>query len=673
MNDLPRSCCCWSGQASWGLRADDRFCGQCGRRLVAATPRAPVLAHGEPEVVALYLHAGPAAGHYAGSLYFQLAGLREDLPGVSWESLAGDGLRVQSARLHSPVLLEVQFRLEGRTVLAPGGCGCGQLAVRFRNERFDFLVHAFVIAGLQGKVWTGSHAGDRRPGTDLIIYRGAEPGATFLEFELGAGIPVQWESLTCAHPAVTPQPLQTDRAAPVARARVRWHPGRLDRAAESEELRFRLSLRGLPVQEFAQRVGWRRRQPLLCEPPGLVVPLLVGERPAVHEVRLTNVDPQPLLLQRIEPDVPWVKESEPAPLRLRPGQSASVRLEVHPAALDGAPAPHLGGVAFCFAGRGRQPFSVRVDAVRRLRPLAGPLLLDPGPPRVVLGRLEAQTGRVVYLPCSGDAGLEPARLGIAPGEYARAVYEQQGARSLCRDLIGRALQRVRDWEQLEAREVLLCRQPWLAKILPPDSRFARDWQHLCRRWGASGNDPAARAGLIRLDAWRASVLAGGDGETEIEAPGPSLGASLAGWLGQQYGLADAPRQAPAGWVRLAVEELLHDYRWGAEHAWRRLRATWQEHVPPSPRRPGFPLREADAHLRCCLAEQAHRLAGLARGLAARRGTGPAWLWVSPLFGSRVVVELLCSRTRPDGVEPVCLAPAWLDWLGKEAAGRPGQS
>jgi hypothetical protein len=669
MNQLPRCCCCWSGQASWPLRPDDRFCGQCGRRLVTATPRDPVLAPGSPEVIALYLRAGPTPGPCAGSLHFQLAGLGHDLPNVSWKSLAGDGLQMQSALLRSPILLEVQFQLEGQAPLSPGGCGCGQLAVRFRDERFEFLVHAFVIEGLRGKVWTGSHAGDRQPGTDLIIYRGAEPGATFLEFELGAGIPVQWESLTCAHLAVTLQPLQADRAAPVARARVRWHPARLNRRTESEELLFRLSLRGLPVQQFTQRVGWRRRQPLLCEPAGLVVPLLAGERPAVHEVRLTNVDPQPLLLQRIEPGVPWLKEPDPAPLRLGPGQSASVRLEVHPAALDGGAAPHQGVVAFCFAGRGRQPFTVRVDAVRRLRPLTGPLLLDPGPPRVVLGRVDSQTGQVVYLPCSGDGGLEPAQLGIVPEEYARAVYWQEGARSLCRDLIARVLQRVRDWEQLEAREVLVCQQPWLAQVLPPASRSACDWQRLCLRRGAARGDPSTPPGLIRLDAWGAWVF---DGETETSDPGPSLGASLAGWLGRQYGLADAPRHAPAGWVRLAVEELLHDYRWGAEHAWRRLLATWQEHVPP-PRRSAFVVRKADAHLRGCLAEQACRLAELARGPATRGDNGPARVWVSPLFGSRSVVDWLRGGTRSFGGESVCLAPVWVEWLGKEAACRPGES
>jgi hypothetical protein len=692
MNEPPRSCCCWAGQASWRLRPDDRFCGQCGRRLVTATPRAPVLSPGDPEVIALYLRAGPAPGRYGGSLHFQVAGLRQEVPTVSWKSLVASGLRVHSAQLQSPTLLEVLFRLEGRTPLSPGGCGCGQLAVRFRNERFDFLVHAFVIEGLPGKVWTGGQAGDRQPGTDLVIYRGAELGATFLEFELGAGIPVQWESLTCAHPAVTPQPLQTDRGAPVARARVHWHPGRLDRDAESEELVFRLALRGLPVQEFPQRVGWRRRQPLLCEPSGLVVPLLVGDRPAVHEVRLTNVDPQPLLLERIEPGVPWVGEKDPAPVYLGPGQSASVRLEVRPAALNGAAPPHRGGVAFCFAGKGRQPFPVRVDAVRRLRPLSGPLLLDPGPPRIVLGRVDPRTGQVVYLPSSGDAGLEPAQLGVAPQEYARAVYEQQGARSLCRELIARVFQRVRDWEQLEARAVLVCRQPWLAKVLPPSSRFACDWQSLCRRWGSARHAPSPQVGLIRLDAWGASVQAG-DGEPETDAPGPSLGSALAGWLGRRYGLADAPRHAPAGWVRLAIEELLHDYRWGAAHAWRRLLAAWQEHIPPLRRlphqalkagRPGrqaagrqgrsaFPLREADAYLRGCVAEQARRLAELAWGLAARRGAGPAWLWVSPLFGSRPVVESLRSGVGAFGGEPVCVAPLWVEWLGREVACRAGES
>jgi hypothetical protein len=178
--------------------------------------------------------------------------------------------------------------------------------------------------------------------------------------------------------------------------------------------------------------------------------------------------------------------------------------------------------------------------------------------------------------------------------------------------------------------------------------------------------------LIRLDAWGASILADGDGETETGAPGPSLGSSLAGWLGQQYGLADAPRHAPAGWVRLAIEELLHDYRWGAAHAWRRLLATWQEHVPP-PRRAAFPLGEADAHLRRCLAEQMHRLAELAWGLAARRGAGPTWLWVSPLFASPPVVDLLRSATGSFGVEPVCVAPVWVEWLGKEAARWPGEA
>jgi hypothetical protein len=666
MNELPRSCCCWSGQASWRLRPEDRFCGQCGRRLVTAQARAPVLAPGTPEVIALYLRAATAPGYHAGTLLFQLAGLRDDLPNVSWKPLAGNDLRLLTPRLRSPTLLEVPFQLEAGASLAPGGCGCGQLAVRFRGERFKFLVHAFVIEGLEGKVWTGSEPGERQPGTDLVIYRGAEPGATFLEFELGAGIPVQWESLTCDHLAVTLHPLQAERAAPVARARVGWHPGRLRRDGQTEDLLFRLSLRGLPVHDFHQRVGWRRRQPLLCEPAGLVVPLLVGERPAVHEVRLTNVDPQQLVLERIESGVPWVTGTEqPEPLCLGPGQGTCVQLAVDPAALNGDTAPHFGVLAFCFAGRGRQPFTVRVDAVRRLRALSGPLLLDPGPPRIVLGRVDLETGQVVYLRCSGDGGLEPAQLGITPEEYGRAVYEQQGARAVCRDLIARALERVREWEQLEAREVLVCCQPWVAKVLPPGSNFAHTWQRLCLKWGPAGRN--APACLVRLDAWEASVLS----EKESLDPGPSLGASVAGWLGKQYRLGDSPRQAPFPWVRLAVEELLHDYRWGAAYAWRRLLAAWRERVP-DPRR-AFNLREADAHLRRCVLAQAGRLADLAKELATRRGDNPVCVWVSPLFASQPVVHLVRSRTRSVGVEPVCLAPAWVEWLGKEAACLPGES
>jgi hypothetical protein len=539
--------------------------------------------------------------------------------------------------------------------------------VRFRGERFEFLIHAFVIDELQGKVWVGSQPGERHPGRDLVIYRGAEPGATFLEFELGSGIPVQWESLTCHHPAVTLQPLQADRASPVARARVRWHPNRLASDGQTEDLRFRLRLRGLPVHNFHQRVSWRRRQPLLCEPAGLVVPVLSGERPAVHEVHVTNSDPQPLVLQRIESSVAWVTEAAPSePLPLDPGQNARIRLEVHPAALNGASAPHLGQVAFVFAGRGRQPFSVRVDAVRRVQPLPGPLLIDPGPPRIVLGRWDSATREVVYLPCSGDGGLEPAKLGLAPQEYAGAVHEQRGSRALCRELIARALHAVREREQREVREVLVCSRPWLANVLPAENRFARDWRSLCLKWAASGGQSPAC--LIRLDAWEASVLVcDQEPRTEKHDGGPSLGSAVEDWLRKQHRPIALPASTP-GWLRLACDEFLCDYRWGAAHAWRRLLAAWREHLADR-RRPEFHLHEADRWLRRCLEDQARRLAELAREMIAGAGVR---LWVSPLFGSRSWAELVISSTRSFGDEAVCLAPAWVEWLGREVNRSGGQ-
>jgi hypothetical protein len=691
MNALPRYCYCWDGRSRWPLRPEDRVCGQCGRRLLAAEPLDPLLSPGPPPAVALYLHAlGTVPGaqpprSLAGCLRFQMRGLHDGQLWVQWTPLDGAVLELMSFRLTLGVLL-LDFQLPAPRLPPAGRCGEGLLALHFQGQRLEFRVEAFVTAGLRGTVWSATRSGKRSDRPNLTIYRGAVPTQTFLEYELGADVPVQWETLTCDHPAVTFQPLQSDRAAPVVRAEVRWDPARLRQDVPGEELLFRLHLRGLPVHDHRQYVWWRLRNPLLCQPAGLVVARLSGERPQSHRICLRNVDRQTLTVQGVESEVPWVAGpdlSAGCPLRLEPGASATVRLELRPEALNGDQAPHLGRVAFRFAERGSQLFTVRVDAVRRLRPLDGPLLLDPGPPCVVLGRLDPATGRAVYLRCSGDAGLEPARFGWTPEEYAQVVYGNPPPESAWQRLVAQARARVREWEHLEAREVLVCRQPWMSGQSGPGGVRTRDWGRLCLEHATPGLPPPAF--LVRLDAWGASLVdvRGAAEARDCVAP---LGGALVRWLVRRFRLV-GPRQEAAlftwsqqplaalgpgepppvpPWAWLACEALLADYRWGPAYAWRRLLGAWWENVPET-RQVAFDLHEADQYLRLCVVEQARRLGDWVRRQLPPGAPAPACTWVSALFGSTGYADLLRSTVPSAGLEAACVAPAWVEWLGRDAA------
>jgi len=385
-------------------------------------------------------------------------------------------------------------------------------------------------------------------------------------------------------------------------------------------------------------------------------------------VTLTNDDQEPLLLQRIETNVPWA-ESEAGPLRLAPGESASVALHLRPERLAQGVIPPLDGrLAFILDGRGEQSFPLHVETVRRLENLDGPLLVDPGPPRVVLAR---PGPRPAFLRCSGDQGLEPHELGLTPESYGSAVYAGRGAVSLLLRLLDGARAQVRKRDELGAGSFLVVRQPWFPVNAGSAGLSLCDWASLAANPG--GMAPP----FVRVDCWTVHVCPESGASRPVTFPrgvADALGARVLRCAARHFGMSGErsrellryfEREMLAAadpsflWLMTACEALLTDYRWGPAYAWGRLLAVWREHLPV---RRGTDVEAAHHDLSEAMVEY---FAAVCRSIAWRVGrTGEPRHWgvLSSLFGSEALSAALETVVRSAGFEARCAAPRWADWL-----------
>jgi hypothetical protein len=670
------TCPCAGSLAAWQRSPGDRFCGLCGRRFVAVLPLQPLLDAGPPATVAAYLRPHDGGG-LRGRAHFLIVGAGGAAPEVAWAP--GEVPLEAQWAFSPPASLRVRFRTDHPAASGSEPVAAGRLTVTVRGEAFPFAVRAFALGRHGERPWLSWGAGEPPPARKrvLAVFRGAGRVRTFLNARLG-GAPAQWERIACDHPAVTVRPVRADAPSPVAVAAVEWDPSGLPPEDGDEQVPFDLHFVGLDhyPNPFRQKVRWRLELPLRCDPAGIRVPLLTGGAFALHRVRLTNADRQDLVVKEVSSDVPWVRVGDVLPrmpLPLRPGEGGTVWLSLEPEALPDGYGPHLGRVTFLFKGLGAQHFPVCVEEVRHVRPLAGPLLIDPGPPSVALGQLDADGAVHLCGTAWGEAG--PERFGLAPTAYARAAFGAEGAAELLARLIPAARDLARREAQLDAERVLVCGHPWV----PSEEVLGvprADWLALaCAQASVLGGVPSL---LLRIDAWatHAAWLDADRPPRVHRTPrlavtlGPGiLRALLAGlgeraeaadlWTTQLQGeLSEAAAAKPSRLGLLAAAEgLLCDYRWGPDYAWRRLLVAAREWLPELPHR-DFSAADADAALR----QGARRYLGQLLAKVPQRGD--RCLLLSPLFAGPDFGAEVQSASQSLGIVAECRAAAWLTLLGR---------
>jgi hypothetical protein len=681
MEGSPRYCFCSAGQPPWPAHPADRYCGLCGRELLAVLPRAPVLTAGEP-VVAAYLR--PYGTLWAGRLRLDLSGLPLQEPEVRWVSLTSPPLHL-TGRVVSPTEVELSLRapLAGQPV--PGPLGQLGLAIAGNGRPFPLLVKAFGISG-RPRARLTLRPGQRQAGRVLLVERGERRARTFLELGAGRGVPVQLDAVSCDHRAVSVRLLHPGRARAPAVAEVLWDAAFL--ADGEERVVFRLGACGLPEVVHRQRVRREAGRPVRFQPGALLVDCLAEDGPQTRLVRLTNEDARPVVIRAVEADAGWMAAaalpSQP-PLRLAPGASTTLRLDLHLKEFNGVPPPYRGEVALVLEGRARQTYPVHIEAVRSPRRLASPLLLDPGPPRVVLARWDEGRRRLVYLRCSGDGGVTPDELGLDRREYAAGVYGSRPAHGLLHYLLPAALARGRLRDLLDFESVRLCGHPWVpADFEAPDVEVC-DWAALARtRLCRDGLPPS----LLRLDLWDAYLCEGAGLRSLLEPAerAQSLGAVLVRWLARQFVAGLKRRGAPvpgaleaaaetglapeAGWLRLACEALVLDCAWGPVYAWRRLLRACRAALPGSARL-ALDLPAAHRQLVRAVADSAQQVCLALARLGA--GEGPAGLAVlGPLCRGPLFRGVLRSIFTSAGFATEIHADPWVAWLAPaEAAAECG--
>ncbi len=650
-----RFCCCRPAGPPWPTRPDDRFCGQCGRELLAVLPFAPVLTAGPSPVLAAYLQPAarsPLAGQrfLTGRLMLHLVGIGDALPRVRVRPVVEPAPRLRSARLSGHATLQLLLETSVATPVAATALGRAAVTVELHGHAFCLEVQAFCPPLAAGELHLEVERGGAFADGVLWLERGGSLVRTRLLYTPAGQVPVQWQSLECRHPAVRMELVGEVAATPRAEALVTWDPTLLRLDESGEEVLFHLRLRGLPRLAYPLTV--RRRQPdaLRFRPGVLHVPHQPAERLQTHLVQLTNTDASPVIVERVEALAPWIAAAPavPLPFALHTGDEAILTLDLRPDRLP-AVLPADGAVAVDVRDRGRQRLAVRVEALEPLRRLPGPLLVDPGPPRVVLAYWDRSRRALVYPDRHGDAGLEPEELGLTTDEYAAAVYGRLPAHSLVRFLVAAVLAYCRRRLHLDAAAVCLCGHPWVPADLALPGVEVHDWWR-----AAAGVGGALSPGtpVVRLDTWDCRAVSGADL--------PSLRAAVVRWLSVTGAAAGSEHDAP-GWLELACESLFVDYRWGADYAWRRLqRACWR-HQPAS--RPALPVpAQADRMLAHATAEVFSRLAQLLDPLP--RPDGAATVVLAPLFANCRLARLGEAAATAAGQKWVCTAPAWLEGLAR---------
>lgn len=679
-----RRCYCGGAGGSWPLRRDDRFCSSCGRRVSGVVPLGPLLRSGQVPEVAAYLLPAMEPGDAStcvmeGRVAFQVVDFADPLVDVRGVVLEGTaGLTLAGTEQTSSGQLDVLVRCAR---VSSGPVGRLRLGLVTRYERLDVLVSAFVVDPPSATFRLVRRPGESVHGPGLVVYRGAGEFRAFVEFKLGGGVPASWGSLSTDHPAVTLVELRGNgRPAPVLRAAVRWDPTRLSPELDYQEISFQVRPLGLPPCSFLQPVTWRLRRPLACSPTGLVVPQLTEGGVETHFLHATNADRQSVRLLRVESDRPWVTVSTGVePLTVEPGATVVVPLTLHPELLGDAGPPFDAWVDFRFEGRGRQRYCVRVESIRRVTSLGGELLIAPGPSRAVIAFTETPGERPAYLSTPGNDGVQ--------GLDAPEVRDVAG---YTESVIARARTLLLTQERRVAERVALVIPPWIAGRfageidgLGPGNTLV-DWIDL-----AVADEERPPDFLICIGAWGISVVNVPKGtmprvavaaQSEEPVPEP-LDAAMAGWVDRALRPRGGPvallnhlaravatlgrRTPPDLWARLAIADLLENYRWGPALAWRRLQVAWWDHAPDARGR-AVDVCEADDVLNDRLAEQARhavRRARLSLGWLPSQHR-PTCLIVSPIAAHARAAQVIDRAAAEEGVDARALDIDWVDRLAR---------
>jgi hypothetical protein len=684
MAPSPRYCFCSPGGPPWGAYPGDRYCGLCGRELLAVIPRAPLLTAGPPVTVAAYLH--PDGARWVGTVALELLGLLEAPATIRWAPDGAPAVRVVGHRRPSHTLRELSLQAPRTEQSAPGRLGRAWLTATLHGRPFELAVEVFGIdappraslhlvraASVSERAsppLANARGSDKRP--CLVLAREAHAVKTFLQLEAGPGIPIQLDAVRCDHPAATVTLLHPVRARAPAVAEVVWDPARL--AADAEEVVFQLSACGLPDATLRQRVRRELGRPVRFRPGALVVDSLAEDGPQTRLVQLTNEDSRPVVIRHVKPGSPWMAGAtlpSALPLRLAPGASTTLRVDLHLQEVNGAPPPYHGQVALDLAERGRQCYRIRVESVRAPRRLAEPLLIDPGPPRVILARWDPQRRRLTYLPCSGDSGIEPEELGLRRHDYAAAVYRLGPAQELLGYLLAAARARCRMRDLLDFGSVRLCRHPWVPADFVSPGVVVCDWAALAfDRLSRLGPAPA----LLRVGLWDACLVPG-PGQEPVpllrpEEPAQSVGTALIRWLAERFveGLRTRRGHLPPGlhaaaqvvWLPLACEAIVPDSHWGPAYTSRRLRRAARQAVPELGR-VALDMPAARRFLVRAMADYAQQVCINLVRLGV--GEGPGGLAVvGPLCGSPPFRGVLRSILTSAGFEAEFAADPWVAWL-----------
>ena len=448
---LPVHCYCGDGRTRWETRSDDRFCAFCGRRLIDAEPKNPVIANDPARALACYFRpvadtvASPGATmRLRGTVQFQLIGHGREQAKAHWKPCGVPEIRpVRQNKVTPNGILVLELGIDVPPGRPPGLLGEGILTISLRGELFEHRVKVYSLKGAFQEIWISigktSNAPKKPP--FLVFYRGAPPQKNYLQFATSADIPVCWEAATCIHPAVKVRPLAKGTASPVARAEVRWEP-----AAATQSKGHRDSLRAHTLRPRHTSVPpeypLAKGEGLQFQPAVLALPCIVESRVEDHRVQVTNVDLTELEVGRIEAEAPWISvalEQGVLPVRVPVGGTFAVRIRLGARALSRGPLPREGRIHFQMPGKGQQPFLVRVESIRRLQTLGDPLLIDPGPAHIVIARLDRDRGRAVYPRQVGDFGIAPEDLGLDPEAYSRAIYHGEQIEAMLRRLVRGAL------------------------------------------------------------------------------------------------------------------------------------------------------------------------------------------------------------------------------------------
>jgi hypothetical protein len=679
MEQAAPCCFCWLASAAWTLGQDDRFCSLCGQRITTVTPRGPVLRHGPgAPLLAVYLEEdGP--GELAGCLEFHLRGRAEQLT-PRWRSSGEPASRVSSWERPSPDTLLLQVRTKPLPAIANGAIGKASLAIELPADCFVFEVHLYALPEQRPRAWLSRRDGTGSVDAVWVLYRDTHDGVLLVRCDLG-GVPVQIERVDCPHEAVTPR-LLTDSASPQSQAVAHWDVSRLRRDVEEDVVPFRVYLRGLPPVALQQRILWRMRQPLSCYPAALTVPLLTSGANYDYLVQLQNVDSVDLRIVRVESSVPWIEPLlGPAQvLSLRAGESSHLLLRLRAGVID-AGGPHLATVTFHFRGLGKQAYDVRVERVRTPRWLTGPLLVDPGPPRIVIGYPDPDTGELTYLPGAGTIGLSPEALGLPLWDYLGAVYRGRRAEALVGRLVEAARSGAANRGAVIAGEVRLVGRPWVPTTLSLPDVQRIDALELCRRPphplspSPSLGEGENAAVEVLLEAWCTWVLPPG-APGQMSSP-PRRSQGLTNTLGirlvhcllrhlregarlsqadeAQLGLVERPAPAipdRALWLQQAGEAFLADHAWGPAHAWDALLAVVAEHLPSA--------RGCSLERTLLIADFQRELNEYLQLLTKAVGQRTCVL-VCPLFSEEVIDRIVQSGETPPGSPVAFRAPEWLEW------------